>query len=118
MPVKARICPSALACSSFSNAGAASSNVEIVEMSTPRPSRISPIVSRESLIESELWAASRYGKGGDDYLNCPLDRAGYEAFVDGLLAAELYPLKDFERDAMFFEGCLPIEEWPAIFSIT
>jgi methylenetetrahydrofolate--tRNA-(uracil-5-)-methyltransferase len=71
---------------------------------------ISPIVSRESLIEGELWAASRYGKGGDDYLNCPLDRAGYEAFVDGLLTAELYPLKDFERDAMFFEGCLPIEE--------
>ena len=71
---------------------------------------ISPIVSRESLVEGELWAASRYGKGGDDYLNCPLDRAGYEAFVDGLLSAELYPLKDFERDAMFFEGCLPIEE--------
>ena len=46
----------------------------------------------------------------DDYLNCPLDRPQYEAFVDGLLAAELYALKDFERDVMFFEGCLPIEE--------
>ena len=71
---------------------------------------ISPIVARDSLVEETFWAASRYGKGGDDYLNCPLDREGYEAFVDGLLGAELYPLKEFERDAMFFEGCLPIEE--------
>ena len=71
---------------------------------------ISPIVARDSLVEGTFWAASRYGKGGDDYLNCPLDREGYEAFVDGLLDAELYPLKEFEMDAMFFEGCLPIEE--------
>ncbi|HET9333696.1 MAG TPA: methylenetetrahydrofolate--tRNA-(uracil(54)-C(5))-methyltransferase (FADH(2)-oxidizing) TrmFO [Gemmatimonadota bacterium] len=71
---------------------------------------ISPIVARDSLVEGTFWAASRYGKGGDDYLNCPLDREGYEAFVDGLLGADLYPLKEFERDAMFFEGCLPIEE--------
>jgi methylenetetrahydrofolate--tRNA-(uracil-5-)-methyltransferase len=71
---------------------------------------ISPIVSRESLAEETFWEASRYDKGGDDYVNCPLDRERYEAFVDGLLAAELYPLKDYERDAMFFEGCLPIEE--------
>jgi methylenetetrahydrofolate--tRNA-(uracil-5-)-methyltransferase len=71
---------------------------------------ISPIVARDSLVEGTFWAASRYGKGGDDYLNCPLDSGGYEAFVDGLLGAELYPLKEFERDAMFFEGCLPIEE--------
>lgn len=71
---------------------------------------ISPIVSRESLVEGSYWAASRWGKGGPDYLNCPLDRATYEAFVDGLLDADLYPLKEFEKDAMFFEGCLPIEE--------
>jgi methylenetetrahydrofolate--tRNA-(uracil-5-)-methyltransferase len=71
---------------------------------------ISPIVSRESLVEGRFWAASRYGKGGDDYLNCPLDPQEYDAFVDGLLGAELYPIKDFEQDAMFFEGCLPIEE--------
>ena len=71
---------------------------------------ISPIVSRESLAAGTFWAASRYGKGGDDYLNCPLDAEGYGRFVDGLLEAELYPLKEFERDAMFFEGCLPIEE--------
>ena len=71
---------------------------------------ISPIVARDSLVEGTFWAASRYGKGGDDYLNCPLDAAQYDAFVDGLLGAELYPLQDFEREAMFFEGCLPIEE--------
>ncbi len=70
---------------------------------------ISPIVAHDSLVEGEWWAASRYGKGGADYLNCPLDRDTYERFVDALLEAELYPLKDFER-AMFFEGCLPIEE--------
>lgn len=71
---------------------------------------ISPIVTRESLVEGEYWAASRWGKGGADYLNCPMDRPTYEAFVDGLLEAELYPLKEFEKDVMFFEGCLPIEE--------
>lgn len=71
---------------------------------------ISPIVSRDSLVEGTFWAASRYGKGGDDYLNCPLDEPTYEAFVDALLEADLYPLKSFEREAMYFEGCLPIEE--------
>ncbi len=71
---------------------------------------ISPIVARESLAEGQFWAASRYGKGGDDYLNCPLDPERYAGFVDGLLAAELYPLKEFEKQAQFFEGCLPVEE--------
>jgi methylenetetrahydrofolate--tRNA-(uracil-5-)-methyltransferase len=71
---------------------------------------ISPIVATDSLVEGEYWAASRYGKGGDDYLNCPLDAERYEAFVDGLLGASLYPLKEFEAKVMFFEGCLPIEE--------
>ncbi|MDX1661679.1 MAG: methylenetetrahydrofolate--tRNA-(uracil(54)-C(5))-methyltransferase (FADH(2)-oxidizing) TrmFO, partial [Gemmatimonadota bacterium] len=71
---------------------------------------ISPIVSEESLVEGEYWAASRWGKGGPDYLNCPMDEPTYEAFVDGLLEADLYPLKEFEREATFFEGCLPIEE--------
>lgn len=70
---------------------------------------ISPIVAHDSLVHDEWWAASRYGKGGADYINCPLDRDAYERFVDALLEADLYPLKDFER-AMFFEGCLPIEE--------
>jgi methylenetetrahydrofolate--tRNA-(uracil-5-)-methyltransferase len=70
---------------------------------------ISPIVAADSLAEGRWWAASRYGKGGDDYVNCPLDEATYEAFVDALLEADPYPLQAFER-TMFFEGCLPIEE--------
>ncbi|MGH7544113.1 MAG: methylenetetrahydrofolate--tRNA-(uracil(54)-C(5))-methyltransferase (FADH(2)-oxidizing) TrmFO [Gemmatimonadota bacterium] len=70
---------------------------------------ISPIVATDSLAEGRWFAASRYGKGGDDYVNCPLDEAGYEAFVDALLEADPYPLHAFER-TMFFEGCLPIEE--------
>jgi methylenetetrahydrofolate--tRNA-(uracil-5-)-methyltransferase len=71
---------------------------------------IAPIVDAESLDESKLFRASRYGKGGgDDYLNAPMDRAQYEAFRDAVVAAETLPLHDFER-ALFFEGCLPIEE--------
>ncbi len=71
---------------------------------------IAPIVDGESLDFGPLFAASRYGKGGgDDYWNVPLDRAGYEAFHRAIVEAEVLPLHDFER-ALFFEGCLPIEE--------
>ncbi|KAB2950003.1 MAG: methylenetetrahydrofolate--tRNA-(uracil(54)-C(5))-methyltransferase (FADH(2)-oxidizing) TrmFO [Thermoanaerobaculia bacterium] len=71
---------------------------------------IAPIVDGETLDPVPLFWASRYGKGGgDDYLNVPLDRPGYEAFHRLLLDAEVLPLHDFER-ALFFEGCLPIEE--------
>jgi methylenetetrahydrofolate--tRNA-(uracil-5-)-methyltransferase len=71
---------------------------------------ISPVVEASSLDTSRLFAASRYGKGsGDDYLNSPLDREQYTAFRTALLEAELVPLKSFE-EALFFEGCLPIEE--------
>jgi len=71
---------------------------------------IAPIVEADSLELSRLFWASRYGKGGgDDYLNVPLDRAEYEAFHREIVAAEVLPLHDFE-EALFFEGCLPIEE--------
>jgi methylenetetrahydrofolate--tRNA-(uracil-5-)-methyltransferase len=70
---------------------------------------ISPIVDADSIDRSIVFAASRYGKGNDDYLNCPMTRADYESFYDAVLAAETHPLKDFEK-AVFFEGCLPIEE--------
>lgn len=70
---------------------------------------IAPIVDGESLDMSELFWASRYDKGGEDYLNSPLDKAGYLAFHQALLEAELAPLQDFEKH-LFFEGCLPIEE--------
>ncbi len=70
---------------------------------------IAPIVEADSLDESLLFWQSRYGKGGDDYLNAPLDRAQYEAFHAALLAAEVVTPHEFEK-AVFFEGCLPIEE--------
>lgn len=70
---------------------------------------ISPIIEADSIDLETAYFASRYGKGaGDDYLNCPLDRATYEAFVDALLAAEKVPPRPFEV-ARYFPGCLPIE---------
>ncbi len=70
---------------------------------------IAPIVSAESIDRSIAFPASRYGKGGDDYFNCPLSRDEYYAFVDALLGAEIVPTRDFER-CIYFEGCMPIEE--------
>jgi methylenetetrahydrofolate--tRNA-(uracil-5-)-methyltransferase len=68
-----------------------------------------PIVVGESLDHSVLFRASRYGKGGDAYLNIPLDRPAYEAFVAALVGAEQVELRDFEK-TMWFEACLPVEE--------
>ena len=71
---------------------------------------IAPIVSAESLDHERLYALSRYGKGeGDDYLNAPLDRAGYEAFLDALTEADQHQGHDFDQ-VPYFEGCLPVEE--------
>lgn len=70
---------------------------------------MAPIVEAASLDMDRLFALSRYGKGGgDDYLNVPLARAEYEAFVAALLAGEKVPFHDFEK-AVYFEGCLPVE---------
>ena len=68
----------------------------------------SPIVHRDSLDESVVWRASRYDKGEAAYLNCPMTKEQYHAFVEDLATAELSPIKDFEED-MYFEGCLPVE---------
>jgi len=71
---------------------------------------IAPILAADSLDFSKLYWKSRYDKGsGRDYLNAPMNREQYEAFVNALLTAEIYPLHDFEQ-AVHFEGCLPIEE--------
>ena len=71
---------------------------------------IAPILAADTLDMSKLYWKSRYDKGsGRDYLNAPMNREQYETFVNALLAAELYPLHDFEK-AAHFEGCLPIEE--------
>ena len=69
---------------------------------------IAPIVEADSIDLSKAWRASRYDKGGDDYINCPLDEAQYRAFVAALIAAEKVPARDFEK-LIHFEGCMPIE---------
>jgi methylenetetrahydrofolate--tRNA-(uracil-5-)-methyltransferase len=71
---------------------------------------IAPIIAADSLDMEKLYWKSRYDKGSSsDYLNAAMNQEQYEAFVDALLGAELYPLHDFEK-AVHFEGCLPIEE--------
>ncbi|MCS6817790.1 MAG: methylenetetrahydrofolate--tRNA-(uracil(54)-C(5))-methyltransferase (FADH(2)-oxidizing) TrmFO [Blastocatellia bacterium] len=70
---------------------------------------ISPIVDAETINYDVVFRASRYGKGGDDYLNCPLTKEEYDRFYDALMQAEKVALHDFDR-ACYFEGCLPIEE--------
>lgn len=70
---------------------------------------IAPIVAADSIDMRVAFKAARYGKGGDDYINCPFDREQYEIFYDGLINAKSVPLKRFE-DTKWFESCLPIEE--------
>jgi methylenetetrahydrofolate--tRNA-(uracil-5-)-methyltransferase len=69
---------------------------------------ISPIVDADSINMEVVFRASRYGKGGDDYLNCPMDEPTYQAFYAALLAAEKVQPKEFEKIS-YFEGCIPIE---------
>jgi len=68
-----------------------------------------PIVTYESMDHTRVFRASRYGKGDDDYLNCPLDKDEYERFYAALVEAERTPLKEFEKE-IYFEGCMPVEE--------
>lgn len=71
---------------------------------------IAPIVYTDSIDFDTAWFQSRYDKGdGADYINCPLDKAQYEAFIEALLAADKTEPKDFEKDTPYFESCLPIE---------
>ncbi len=69
-----------------------------------------PIVTRESLDMSKIFAASRYGRGDDDYLNCPFNQQEYLDFYNELINAESVELKEFEKNAPnVYEGCMPIE---------
>ncbi|MEA3280732.1 MAG: methylenetetrahydrofolate--tRNA-(uracil(54)-C(5))-methyltransferase (FADH(2)-oxidizing) TrmFO, partial [Thermodesulfobacteriota bacterium] len=71
---------------------------------------LAPIVAADSIDMSIAFRASRYGKGGADYINCPLTEGDYVRFVEALVAAERIPLRQFEQeDAHFFEGCLAVE---------
>lgn len=69
---------------------------------------ISPIIDAESINMDIVFAASRYDKGGADYLNCPMDDAQYNTFYDALMAAEKVQPKEFEKTP-YFEACIPIE---------
>ncbi len=74
---------------------------------------IAPIVHRETIDMEVAWRQSRYDKAGPggtgaDYINCPLTRAQYDAFVDALLAGDKVAFHDWEQ-APYFDGCLPIE---------
>ena len=72
-----------------------------------------PIVTAESLDNSLVFGASRYGRGKSDYLNCPMDKEEYQRFYNELVNAETAPLHEFElegsKDYKVYEGCMPIE---------
>ena len=72
---------------------------------------VAPIVTAESLDYNKVFAASRYDRGEADYLNCPFNKAEYEAFYEALSTAERAPLHDFDADGNLtvYEGCMPIE---------
>jgi len=71
---------------------------------------IAPIVYRETIDFEKAWFQSRYDKGdGADYINCPLDRVVYQAFIEALLTADKTEFHDWEKTTPYFEGCLPIE---------
>ncbi|HWI76654.1 MAG TPA: methylenetetrahydrofolate--tRNA-(uracil(54)-C(5))-methyltransferase (FADH(2)-oxidizing) TrmFO [Sphingomicrobium sp.] len=71
---------------------------------------IAPIVHRDSIDMDIAWFQSRWNKGeGKDYINCPMDKAQYEAFVQALIDGEKAEFKDWEQDTPYFEGCMPIE---------
>ncbi|MBR5041456.1 MAG: methylenetetrahydrofolate--tRNA-(uracil(54)-C(5))-methyltransferase (FADH(2)-oxidizing) TrmFO [Clostridiales bacterium] len=67
-----------------------------------------PIVTEASIDRSICFAMSRYGKGGDDYLNCPMNEEEYRRFYEALTTAELADVKGFDKETVF-EGCMPIE---------
>lgn len=71
-----------------------------------------PLLLGESLDMDKVYRASRYGKGDADYLNCPMNQDEYEQFWNELVHAEKTALKYFEK-AIFFEGCMPVEEMAA-----
>ena len=75
---------------------------------------IAPIVHRDSIDMGKAWFQSRYDKAGPggtgaDYINCPLDREEYDAFIAALIAGEKTSFKEWEASTPYFDGCLPIE---------
>ncbi len=75
---------------------------------------IAPIIHRESIDMDKAWFQSRYDKvgpggNGKDYINCPMDKTQYEAFIDALITGEKTDFKEWEKSTPYFDGCLPIE---------
>ena len=71
---------------------------------------IAPVIHFESINLETAWFQSRWDKGGaKDYLNCPMDKEQYEAFIDAMLAAEMASFKEWEANTPYFDGCMPIE---------
>jgi methylenetetrahydrofolate--tRNA-(uracil-5-)-methyltransferase len=75
---------------------------------------IAPVIHAQSIDETKAWRQSRYDKAGPggtgaDYINCPLDKAQYEALVDALLAGDKTSFKEWEATTPYFDGCLPVE---------
>ena len=69
-----------------------------------------PIVTAESLDMDICFKASRYGKGDDDYINCPMNKEEYERFYEALVNAERAPVHEFDvRNPKVYEGCMPVE---------
>lgn len=64
----------------------------------------------ESLDKDKVFFAARYGRGDDDYINCPMNKEEYEAFYNELVNAEAVELKEFEKSSVtVYEGCMPVE---------
>jgi methylenetetrahydrofolate--tRNA-(uracil-5-)-methyltransferase len=70
---------------------------------------IAPIIHRDSIDMDVCWMAARWDKGGKDYINCPMNREQYAAFVQALVDGEKTEFKDWEKNTPYFEGCMPIE---------
>ncbi|SNS82505.1 methylenetetrahydrofolate--tRNA-(uracil-5-)-methyltransferase [Sphingomonas laterariae] len=71
---------------------------------------LAPIVHRDTIDMDVAWFQSRWNKGeGKDYINCPMNKDEYLAFIDALLAGEKTAFKDWEADTPYFDGCMPIE---------
>lgn len=68
-----------------------------------------PIVTKESIDFSVAFFASRYGKGTDDYINCPMNKEEYTAFYNELINAESAILSEFDKPVTVYEGCMPVE---------
>ena len=71
---------------------------------------IAPIIYKESIDFDKAWFQSRYDKGdGKDYINCPMNEAEYNTFIDALIEGDKTEFKEWEKDTPYFDGCLPIE---------